>query len=464
MENYLFVLLLSLFVLLVAFYVNKVKEELESTRKASLVKEEWESTRQEIKLVHVKLDSTRNAQLCHFSGSSTEDHDLQDQLLEKGEKEKELGNVNVKLGDFGKPYWRVNEKVPGYGADLTLFCFVDDCCSKAAGWIKWNPDYKTIYLDVRNSRGTASSKDKYAATTNNTGFFLVIKNLQEDDLDIRYSCSYGFKNSLDKLLHNSEVFKGSNIQLGKILKLQQDETTTTNVKDETPTTYFKDETTTTYFKEVTTKDETATDLKTHTYSTERENNSELVEIIWKGLDSSSNAFGKQCSASSSGCCRLSELGPTSAFGRGSNREMVVVAVVILVAIVTILIVKFQQRRRFASRHRRKSSEEGQDSQNQLLAKGEKDEELANENTKLGESSEEGQDAQNQLLTKGEKEEELANGNTKLGESSEEGQDSQNQLLAKGEKEEEFANGNTKLGGSSEEGQDMQNQLLTKEKK
>ncbi|CAC5364866.1 unnamed protein product [Mytilus coruscus] len=81
MENYLVVLLLSVFVLLGALYVNtverriiqikdellqhgneikKVKEELESTRKElTQVKVELESTRKELKQVHVELKSTR---------------------------------------------------------------------------------------------------------------------------------------------------------------------------------------------------------------------------------------------------------------------------------------------------------------------------------------------------------------------------------------------------------------------
>ncbi|XP_052101290.1 multimerin-2-like [Mytilus californianus] len=81
MENYLVVLLLSVFILLGAFYVNtavqrtiqikdeflkhrneikKVREELESTRTAlKEVKVELESTRKELKQVHVELESMR---------------------------------------------------------------------------------------------------------------------------------------------------------------------------------------------------------------------------------------------------------------------------------------------------------------------------------------------------------------------------------------------------------------------
>ncbi|CAC5421194.1 ITGB1 [Mytilus coruscus] len=107
----------------------------------------------------------------------------------------------------GEPDWIVNERVSGYGDNLTLFCLIDDCCTKAAGWIKFDPDYKTIYLDVQNSKNN-TSKDKYAATTNNTGFSLVIKNIQKEDINIKYLCLYGFEKSRQKVLRQSDAFKG----------------------------------------------------------------------------------------------------------------------------------------------------------------------------------------------------------------------------------------------------------------
>ncbi|CAC5417590.1 unnamed protein product [Mytilus coruscus] len=106
----------------------------------------------------------------------------------------------------GEPDWIVNEKVSGYGDNLTLFCLIDDCCTKASGWVKFDPDYKTIYLDVRNSKNN-TSKDKYAATTNKTGFSLVIKNLQKEDINIEYSCLYGFAISREKVLLQSDAFR-----------------------------------------------------------------------------------------------------------------------------------------------------------------------------------------------------------------------------------------------------------------
>ncbi|CAC5417600.1 unnamed protein product [Mytilus coruscus] len=106
----------------------------------------------------------------------------------------------------GELDWIVNEKVSGYGDNLTLFCLIDECCTKAAGWIKFDPDYKTIYLDVQNSKND-TSKDKYAATTNSTGFSLVIKKLQKGDIDIKYSCVYGFEKSREKVLFQSDAIR-----------------------------------------------------------------------------------------------------------------------------------------------------------------------------------------------------------------------------------------------------------------
>ncbi|CAG2197200.1 CERK [Mytilus edulis] len=107
----------------------------------------------------------------------------------------------------GELDWVVNERVSGYGDNVTLFCLVDDCCKKVSGWIKFDPDYKTIFLDVQDFKHKTSKKDKYAATTNRTGFGLVIKNVRQDDFNIKYLCSYGFKKSSQKVLSKSDVFK-----------------------------------------------------------------------------------------------------------------------------------------------------------------------------------------------------------------------------------------------------------------
>ncbi|VDI21992.1 Hypothetical predicted protein [Mytilus galloprovincialis] len=107
----------------------------------------------------------------------------------------------------GELDWVVNERVSGYGDNVTLFCLVDDCCKKVSGWIKFDPDYKTIFLDVRDFKHKTSKIDKYAATTNRTGFGLVIKNVRQDDFNIKYLCSYGFKKSSQKVLSKSDVFK-----------------------------------------------------------------------------------------------------------------------------------------------------------------------------------------------------------------------------------------------------------------
>ncbi|XP_076076439.1 uncharacterized protein LOC143047284 [Mytilus galloprovincialis] len=118
----------------------------------------------------------------------------------------------------GEPDWIVNERVSGYGEHLTLFCLIDDCCTQEAGWVKYDPDYETIYLDVRNSKYYTST-DKYAATTNSTGFSLTIKNIQKEDINIEYACVYGFDKSRKKVLLQSDVFRDEETRSGSELPI-----------------------------------------------------------------------------------------------------------------------------------------------------------------------------------------------------------------------------------------------------
>ncbi|CAC5417603.1 CDC40 [Mytilus coruscus] len=111
----------------------------------------------------------------------------------------------------GEHDWIVNEKVSGYGDNLTLFCLIDDCCTKEAGWVKFGPYYETIFLDVRNSKNYTST-DKYAATTNSTGFSLVIKNIQREDINIEYSCVHGFDKSRKKVLLHTDAFREAQLK------------------------------------------------------------------------------------------------------------------------------------------------------------------------------------------------------------------------------------------------------------
>jgi hypothetical protein len=84
----------------------------------------------------------------------------------------------------GQLQWIVKEKVTDYGQDLTLFCPVGNCCSEPPGWFV---GHETIILDVRTF-----SNERYHGTNDTDGFGVVIRNLSEADLNVTYSCIYGF--------------------------------------------------------------------------------------------------------------------------------------------------------------------------------------------------------------------------------------------------------------------------------
>jgi hypothetical protein len=87
----------------------------------------------------------------------------------------------------GQLQWIVKEKVTDYGQDLTLFCPVGNCCSEPPGWFV-GPE--TIILDVRTFSN--DPKVRYHGTYDTDGFGVVIRNLSEADLNVTYSCIYGF--------------------------------------------------------------------------------------------------------------------------------------------------------------------------------------------------------------------------------------------------------------------------------
>ncbi|CAC5415245.1 unnamed protein product [Mytilus coruscus] len=102
--------------------------------------------------------------------------------------------------------WKVVKKILQFGEDLHLFCQVEDCCRKSAGWGKWTPNNKlsTIFIDVKILQKDEISK--YYGGTSERGFFLVIRNMTSDDLNIAYSCTYGFQISKKKILLKTDVF------------------------------------------------------------------------------------------------------------------------------------------------------------------------------------------------------------------------------------------------------------------
>ncbi|CAG2249519.1 unnamed protein product [Mytilus edulis] len=78
--------------------------------------------------------------------------------------------------------WIVDQKVSSYRHDLTLFCNVGTCCEYQFRWSKWKSksQFSPPYIN--------GDKDyKYDEKQNRSGFFLTIRNLREDDLNIEYS-------------------------------------------------------------------------------------------------------------------------------------------------------------------------------------------------------------------------------------------------------------------------------------
>lgn len=96
-----------------------------------------------------------------------------------------------------------------YGEELTLLCVVGGCCSKQAGWVKWSPQFSTIFIDVKDLEVPQSSK--YDGQVHRDGFTLVIRQFQKTDLDIPYACSYGYDVSTKKVLINESAFTGMSL-------------------------------------------------------------------------------------------------------------------------------------------------------------------------------------------------------------------------------------------------------------
>ena len=105
----------------------------------------------------------------------------------------------------GELHWVVTEKVSSYGQSLTLFCSVDNCCNKTAGW---RNESMTIFIDIKKYPDDPNLK--YGRTYNESGFGLIIRNLSETDVNKTYECTYGFDRSQHQYLLQEDVFKKGN--------------------------------------------------------------------------------------------------------------------------------------------------------------------------------------------------------------------------------------------------------------
>ncbi|XP_071181256.1 uncharacterized protein [Mytilus edulis] len=98
--------------------------------------------------------------------------------------------------------WTVVGKVTDYGQNVTLFCNVPNCCPKDAGWDRWTPHQRTLFIDVKTGR----SNKKYDGKVEKDGYTLVIQNLTKNDLNVSYSCLYGVTLGEQKYLLEEDVF------------------------------------------------------------------------------------------------------------------------------------------------------------------------------------------------------------------------------------------------------------------
>ncbi|VDI50020.1 Hypothetical predicted protein [Mytilus galloprovincialis] len=98
--------------------------------------------------------------------------------------------------------WTVIGKVTNYGQNVTLFCNVTNCCPEDSGWDRWTPVQRTLFIDVRTERPNR----KYDGYVLRNGYTLVIQNLTKEDLNVSYSCLYGFTSGERKFLFEDDVF------------------------------------------------------------------------------------------------------------------------------------------------------------------------------------------------------------------------------------------------------------------
>lgn len=104
----------------------------------------------------------------------------------------------------GKISWTIKNKISDYGQNLTLICKISSCCSKEAGWEAWDPELRTIFIDIRTLTVPATSK--YTGDVHNFGYSLIIRNVSFEDVNIMYTCVYGTDRSDKKMLFEKDIF------------------------------------------------------------------------------------------------------------------------------------------------------------------------------------------------------------------------------------------------------------------
>lgn len=96
--------------------------------------------------------------------------------------------------------WKVVTPV-GLGCDVKLFCnasgFEECCSSNIRRWSRTKDSVNNKQTTLMRN-GVSSYPDKFTEDLKPNGFNLVIKNLNQSDIDVFYTCSYGFYKSESK--------------------------------------------------------------------------------------------------------------------------------------------------------------------------------------------------------------------------------------------------------------------------
>lgn len=95
--------------------------------------------------------------------------------------------------------WKVVTPV-GLGCDVQLFCNVsgvDECCTNNRRWSRTVDSQDNKHKPFMIN-GVSSYPDKFIEDIKPNGFNLIIKNLNQSDIDVFYKCSYGFYSSESK--------------------------------------------------------------------------------------------------------------------------------------------------------------------------------------------------------------------------------------------------------------------------
>ena len=105
-----------------------------------------------------------------------------------------------------------------------MFCKVKDCCTKDfGGWEKWTANTTETIIMFGTEYLIYGNTEKYGFRVESEGFYLTIKNVEENDLNKYYTCSYKLSMSPKKLLTRTNAFIGKKFNTCCTLMIDIDE-------------------------------------------------------------------------------------------------------------------------------------------------------------------------------------------------------------------------------------------------